>query len=154
MVAKPAKLLNVVNKAKDFAGSADVYYLEWVFRHEVFGSQWRRYPSMVPGQRLNTPVEIYTKGRADDADILIAEDMLSELGIMTPDELKSTKDRTKQIAKIMYDEFANRNLHLIDGKMEWGRRLDTGEIMLIDDLSPDTFRVCESYVLDEKVIVK
>ena len=104
---------------------------------------------MIPGQRLNTPVEIYTKGRAGESDIIIAEDMLSELGIMTPEELKTTKDRTKQIAKIMYEEFAKRNLHLIDGKMEWGRNLETREIILIDDLSPDTFRVCEGYILDE-----
>jgi len=34
--------------------------------------------------------------------------------------------------------------------MEWGRDLKTGEIILIDDLSPDTFRVCEGYDLDEK----
>ena len=150
MVAKPAKLLNVPNQAKDFVGSADVYHLEWVFRNEVFGSQWRRYPCMIPGRRLNTPVEIYTKGKAGEPDILIADDMLSELGIMTPEELKTIKERTKQIAKIMSEEFVKRNLHLIDGKMEWGRRVDTNEIILIDDLSPDTFRVCEGYVLDEK----
>jgi len=56
---------------------------------------------------------------------------------------------TKQIAKIMYDEFLRRGFHMVDGKMEWGREAKTGEIVLIDDLSPDTFRVCEGYALDE-----
>lgn len=149
MVAKPAKLLGAENRAKDFEGSADVYHLEWVFRDEVFGSQWRRYPCMMPGQRLNYPVEIYTKGRAGEPDILIAEDMIPELGIMTHEEVKTIKERTKIIGTLMYEEFGKRKLHLIDGKMEWGRSLDTGEIILIDDLSPDTFRVCEGYDLDE-----
>jgi len=34
-------------------------------------------------------------------------------------------------------------------KMEWGRDAKTKEIILIDDLSPDTFRVCEGYDLDK-----
>ena len=149
MVAKPAKLLGAENKAREFLGSDEVYHLEWVFRVEVFGSQWRRYPCMVPGHRLNFPVEIYTKGRAGEPDILIAEDMVPELGIMTRDEVKVTKERTRKIGQIMYDEFSQRNLHLVDGKMEWGRSLDTCDIFLIDDLSPDTFRVCEGFVLDK-----
>lgn len=147
MIAKPARLLNVENQAKDFKGSDDVYHLEWVFRKEVFGSYWRRYPAVIPGYRLEL-VEIYAKGRAGEPDVLMVEDTLVELGIMTLEEVKTTKERTKEIGQIMAAEFARRGLHLVDGKMEWGRSRETGEIFLIDDLSPDTFRVCQGYDLD------
>jgi len=79
----------------------------------------------------------------------MVDDALVQLGMMTPEEMETTKSRTKQIGKIMYQEFLKRGFHMVDGKMEWGRDKKTGKIILIDDLSPDTFRVCEGYDLDE-----
>ncbi len=149
MVVKPAKLLGVKNQAKDFKGSDEIYGLECVFRKEVFGSWWRRYPCQIPGDRLDV-VEFYAKGRAGEPDILMVDDAMVQLGMMNQKEMETTKKRTEQIGDIMYKEFAKRDFHLVDGKMEWGRSLRTGDIILIDDLSPDTFRVCEGYDLDEK----
>jgi len=149
MVVKPAKLLGVENQAKNFKGSDEIYGLETVFRNEVMGSWWRRYPSQIPGSRLGV-VEFYAKGKAGEPDILMVDDALVQLGMMNQKEMETTKNRTKQIGNIMYEEFLKRGFHLVDGKMEWGRNLKTGNIILIDDLSPDTFRVCEGYDLDKK----
>jgi len=149
MTVKPAKLLSVENQAKDFKGSNEVYGVECVFRKEVFGSWWRRYPCQIPGSRLDV-VEFYAKGKAGEPDILMVDDALVQLGMMNQKEMETTKNRTKQIGDIMYSEFAKRDFHLVDGKMEWGRSLRTGDVILIDDLSPDTFRVCEGFDLDEK----
>ncbi len=149
MVVKPAKLLGVENQAKNFRGSDAIYGLETVFRNEVMGSWWRRYPSQIPGSRLDV-VEFYAKGKAGEPDVLMVDDALVQLGMMNQKEMETTKNRTKQIGSIMYEEFLKRGFHLVDGKMEWGRDLKTGDLILIDDLSPDTFRVCEGYDLDEK----
>ncbi|HDQ05661.1 MAG TPA: hypothetical protein ENN36_02920 [Candidatus Bathyarchaeota archaeon] len=149
MIVKPAKLLGLENQAKDFKGSDEIYGIEAVFRNEVMGSWWRRYPSQIPGSKLDV-VEFYAKGKAGEPDILMVDDALVQLGMMTQKEMETTKERTNQIGKIMYDIFLKRGFHLVDGKMEWGRDLKTGEIILIDDLSPDTFRVCEGYDLDEQ----
>ena len=148
MVVKPAKLLGLANQAKDFKGSDEIYGLETVFRNEVMGSWWRRYPSQTPGNKLEV-VEFYAKGKAGEPDILMVDDALVQLGMMSQKEMETTKNRTKQIGKIMYEEFLRRGFHMVDGKMEWGRDVKTGEIILIDDLSPDTFRVCEGYDLDK-----
>ena len=149
MVVKPAKLLGVENQAKSFKGSDEIYGLETVFRKEVMGSWWRRYPSQIPGSKLDV-VEFYAKGKAGEPDILMVDDALVQLGIMNKKEMETTKSKTKQVGNMMYEEFLRRGFHLVDGKMEWGRNLETGEIILIDDLSTDTFRVCEGYDLDEK----
>lgn len=149
MIVKEAKLLGASNTAKGFDGSADIYGIECVFRHEVYGSFWRRYPCMRPGDRLNAPVEMYAKGRAGEPDILMTEDVIVELGLMTPEEVAQTKLRVKDIARIMYNEFEKRDFHLIDGKMELGRSLINGKIIVIDDFSPDTFRVCRGYTSDK-----
>jgi len=149
MVVKPAKLLGVENHAKDFKGSDEIYGLETVIRNEVMGSWWRRYPSQTPGNKLEV-VEFYAKGKAGEPDILMVDDGLVQLGMMNPTEMETTKRRTKQIGSILSAEFLKRGFHLVDGKMEWGRAAKTGEIILIDDLSPDTFRVCEGFDLDQK----
>ena len=149
MTVKPAKLLGVKNQAKGFKGSNEIYGTECVFRNEVYGSYWRRYPSQVPGNRLDL-IEFYAKGKAGGPDILMVEDAMVQLGMMNQKEMETTKRRTKQIGNIMYEEFLKRGFHMVDGKMEWGRDLKTGEIVLIDDLSPDTFRICEGYDLDER----
>jgi phosphoribosylaminoimidazole-succinocarboxamide synthase len=149
MVVKPAKLLGAENQAKDFKGSDEIYGLETVFRNEVMGSWWRRYPAQIPGNKLDI-VEFYAKGKAGEPDILMVDDALVQLGIMNQKEMETTKSRTKQIGNIMHEEFLKRGFHFVDGKVEWGRDLKTGEIILIDDLSPDTFRVCEGYDLDER----
>jgi len=149
MVVKPAKLLGVKNQAKNFKGSDAIYGLETVFRNEVMGSWWRRYPSQIPGNKINI-VEFYAKGEAGEPDILMVDDALVQLGVMSKKEMETAKKRTRQIGNIMYEEFLKRGFHLVDGKMEWGRDQKTGKIILIDDLSPDTFRVCEGYDLDEK----
>jgi phosphoribosylaminoimidazole-succinocarboxamide synthase len=147
MVVRPAKLLGVANQAGQYKGSDEIYGLETVFRNEVMGSWWRRYPSQIPGSRLAV-VEFYAKGEAGEPDILMVDDALVQLGMMDQKEMEVTKSRTAQIGKIMYEEFLKRGFHLVDGKMEWGRDQKTGQIVLIDDLSPDTFRVCEGYDLD------
>ena len=148
MIVRPAKLLGTPNRSKDFKGSDEIYGLETVFRNEVMGSWWRRYPSQVPGNKLDV-VEFYAKGRAGEPDILMVDDALVRLGMMSQKEMETTKSRTEKIADIMRNEFPKRGFHFVDGKVEWGRDLKTGEIVLIDDLSPDTFRVCEGYDLDE-----
>ncbi len=149
MIVRPAKLLGVANQAGQFKGSDEIYGLETVFRNEVMGSWWRRYPAQIPGNRLSI-VEYYAKGKVGEPDILMVDDALVQLGLMSQKELEVTKSRTIQIGKIMYDEFLKRGFHLVDGKMEWGRDQTTGQIVLIDDLSPDTFRVCEHFDLDEE----
>ena len=148
MVVRPAKLLGATNRAKDFKGSDEIYGLETVFRNEVMGSWWRRYPSSIPGNKLDV-VEFYAKGRAGEPDILMVDDALVRLGMMSQKEMETTKKRTEKIADIMRKEFLSRGFHFVDGKVEWGRDSSSGDIVLIDDLSPDTFRVCEGYDLDE-----
>ncbi|HUS77364.1 MAG TPA: phosphoribosylaminoimidazolesuccinocarboxamide synthase [Patescibacteria group bacterium] len=147
MVVKPAALLGMKSES-DVEGAQDLYNLEWVFRNQAYGSFWRRYPSVKPGRSIDKLVEVYSKGLPGDSDILMVDDTLVELGIMTHEEVDHTKKMLCEIADLLYEECAKRGLHLIDGKCEFGRNKD-GEIFLIDDISPDVIRVCRGAKLDE-----
>ena len=74
---------------------------------------------------------------------------------MTEEEVVYVKDFVKKIALVIYDEFAARGLHVLDGKIELGRlRGGDGHIVLIDEISPDVLRVCKGYQRDEKGCVR
>jgi len=133
IVVKEAELLRVPG----------LYNLEWVYRNNAHGSFLRRYPFISFCRSLHGLVEVYTKG---DTDTLIVDDALVEVGVLTRRELEDGKKLVKRINSIVSEEFARMGLHLIDGKVELGRV--GGEIMLIDDISPDVMRVCKGCALD------
>lgn len=128
MVIRPAKLFRV----------SGLYNLEFVYRNNATGSFTRKYPFVPEGKNLHGLVEITTKGKVDE---LIVDDALIELGIMTPQELAKAKKLIGQINKIVKVELGKKGLHLIDGKVEIGKI--NGKINLIDDVTPDVFRVCK-----------
>lgn len=148
MVVNPATLLGAKAES-EVEGAADLYNLEWVFRFQAYGSFWRRYANVKPGRRINKLVEIYSKGLPGDPDILMVDDTVVELGLMTPKEVAYTKDVLRGIADVLYEECEKRGLHLVDGKCEFGRDED-GKIFLIDDISPDVIRVCRGAKLDSE----
>ncbi len=148
MIVEPATLLGVEAES-DVEGAEDLYNLEWVFRFQAYGSYWRRYPSVKPGRHLSKLVEIYAKGLPGLPDILMVDDSLIELGIMSPSEVNYTKDLLRNIGDVISEECEKRGLHVIDGKLEFGRDGD-GNIFLIDDISPDVIRVCRGAKIDEK----
>jgi len=150
IIVEPAVLFSLKNEAEDFEGSANLNNLEVVFRRGYYGSLWRRHPHKKPCSFLKNLVEIYSKGLPNEPDVLMRDDTLVELGIMKTEEVKELKNLTKKIADVLAEEFARRNLHLIDGKIEVGKRKSDGKIMIIDELSTSVLRACRGFVPDEK----
>jgi phosphoribosylaminoimidazole-succinocarboxamide synthase len=150
IIVEPAMLFSLKNEVDDFEGSANLNNLEVVFRRSYYGSLWRRHPHRKPGSFLNNLVEIYSKGLPNEPDILMRDDTLVELGVMKLEEIREVKALTKRVADILSEEFAERNLHLIDGKIEVGKRKSDGKVMVIDEISTSVFRACKGFVKDNK----
>jgi len=150
IIVEPATLFSLENEAEDFEGSANLNNLEVVFRRNYYGSLWRRHPHKKPCSSLNNLVEIYSKGLPNEPDVLMRDDTLVELGVMKLEEISEVKNLTKKIADIISAEFTRRNLHLIDGKIEVGKRKADGKIMVIDEISTSVFRACRGFVPNEK----
>lgn len=150
IIVEPAELFQLENEAEDFEGSANLNNLEVVFRRAYYGSLWRRHPHRRPGTFVDNLVEIYSKGLPNEPDILMRDDTLIELGVMKPGDVTEVKSLAKRVADILSEEFADKNLHLIDGKIEVGKRKLDGKIMLIDEISTSVFRACEGYKTEDK----
>jgi phosphoribosylaminoimidazole-succinocarboxamide synthase len=145
IIVEPATLFAKDNEALDLAGSASFNNLEIVFRHGYYGSLWRRHPHKQPCTALKTLIEIYAKGLPNEPDILMRDDTLTQLGIMTPQEIQDVKNLTNHVADLLSTEFAKKAMHLIDGKIEIGRRKTDGKIIVIDEISTSVFRACKGF---------
>ena len=115
--------------------------LEVICRFRAFGSFIRRYGAYIEsGEPLASYVEVTIK---DDErqDPVISEDALNLLGILKEDEYQIIKEKTIQISTLIKEELAAKGLDLYDIKLEFGRSAETGEVILIDELSGGNMRV-------------
>jgi len=112
--------------------------LEVICRFRAVGSFLRRYGDYCEdGQPLEAFVEVTLKNDIRQ-DPPISKDALVMLGILTADEYDILHTRTQQIAKIVKNILAERDIELYDIKLEFGRV--AGEITLIDEISGGNMR--------------
>ena len=64
------------------------------------------------------------------------------MGLVSKEELDTIKQMAFKVNDIMKDYFLNLGVELIDFKLEFGRF--NGEIILADEISPDTCRFWDS----------
>jgi phosphoribosylaminoimidazole-succinocarboxamide synthase len=126
----------------------DIIKVELVVRNVVAGSLSKRL-GWEEGTLLKNPpiIETYLK---DDAlhDPLLCKGHLEELGIITPDELAQITHTARAINTELQKFFSARGLLLVDFKLEFGRDKD-GNILLGDEISPDTCRLWDSATQDK-----
>ena len=115
--------------------------LEVICRFKAVGSFIRRYGDYIEeGAELPAYVEVTLK---DDErqDPFINEAALEALNILNADEYKEIVDLTVKISEVIKDELAQKGLDLYDIKLEFGRDQETGEVLLIDEISGGNMRV-------------
>ncbi|WP_338449911.1 phosphoribosylaminoimidazolesuccinocarboxamide synthase [Niallia oryzisoli] len=114
--------------------------LEVICRFRAVGSFLRRYGLYAEeGQALDAFVEVTLKDD-DREDPPISEDALDMLGILSKDEYQVLKSLTQQIAHVVKDELAKKDIELYDIKFEFGRVGENKEIVLIDEISGGNMR--------------
>jgi len=114
--------------------------LEIICRYRAVGSFLRRYGLYAKeGQLLDALVEVTLK---DDErnDPLITDDALDMLGILSKVEYQTLKNLTKKICNIIKEVLAEKGIELYDIKLEFGRLKDSGQIILIDEISGGNMR--------------
>lgn len=116
--------------------------LEVVVRNVVAGSLAKRI-GLAEGTPLETPlVEFYYKND-DLGDPLLLEDHIAILKLASRGEIDQLKREALKVNDVLGAHFAERNIRLIDFKLEFGRTAD-GAIVLADEISPDTCRLWDA----------
>ena len=111
--------------------------VEVVVRNVVAGSLAKRL-GLTEGETILPPVvEWYYKNDAL-GDPLIADEHVRLLKIATPEHLAEMKRLALRINSLLQPFFAERNMILVDFKLEFG--VHNGRLILADEISPDTCR--------------
>lgn len=114
--------------------------LEVICRFKATGSFIRRYGAYIEdGTPLKNFVE-FTLKDDERKDPVINEAGLVALNILQPGEYAEIEHLTLKISALVKEELAEKGIDMYDIKLEFGRDKDTGEIMLIDEISGGNMR--------------
>lgn len=135
-----------IDELSMLAKKVEIVLLEVIIRNYAAGSICKR-EGYEKGHKFERPLfEIFYKDDAQN-DPLITEEDAIENGIATAEEIETIKSEAYKINKILSDYLAAKNVTLVDFKIEFGR-LPSGEIILADEISPDTCRFWKLGTMD------
>nr|WP_068129295.1 phosphoribosylaminoimidazolesuccinocarboxamide synthase [Nosocomiicoccus ampullae] len=133
-----------VNEIENFGDG-----LEVICRYVAVGSYYRRYGKYIEnGTVLKSPVVEFTLKDDERQDPVASKETLDILGLLTNEEYDEIESLTMQICDIIKYELLKKDLELYDIKLEFGRDKETGDILLIDEISGGNMRV---YKGDENI---
>lgn len=113
--------------------------LEVIVRNITAGSFCKRL-GVNEGIVLDEPIFEMSYKNDDYGDPLINDDHAVALKLATRDEINFLREETLKINTLLKEFFLKFNLKLVDFKIEFGKS-DEGEILLADEISPDTCRL-------------
>ena len=118
----------------------DIILVETIGRNVVAGSLAKR-TGLDEGTRLKTPIVEYYYKDDDLGDPMITDDHIAMLELATPDEMSFIREQTFIVNDVLKKFFASIGIDLVDFKLEYGRHGERGEVILGDEICPDTCRL-------------
>ena len=116
--------------------------LEVIIRNISAGSFAKRYGT-VEGIVFDEPTIEFSYKNDDLGDPLINSYHAIALKLATKEEIETIKKMAFRVNEVMKEFFGGIGIDLVDFKLEFGR-LANGEIVLADEISPDTCRFWDS----------
>ena len=135
----PTHFVKKLSEREQLVKAVEIIPVEVVVRNRAAGSFSKRY-GVKEGKFLD-PVVVEWCYKSDDlGDPPMNDATAVALGFATPEELEALFDLAAEINDLLTAYFAELGLDLVDFKLEFGR-LPSGDIVLADEISPDTCRL-------------
>ncbi len=130
-----------ISDREQICKKVDIIPLEVIVRNIAAGSMAKRL-AVKEGKVLACP--IFELSYKDDSlgDPLINDDTAVALEIVTREELDTLKEKALKVNELLQNLLDPKGITLVDFKIEFGRNKE-GEIILADEISPDTCRFWE-----------
>ena len=119
--------------------------LEVIIRNVAAGSFSKRY-GVAEGTKFSSPTIEFSYKNDELGDPLINDYHALALNLATPEEIETIKKMAFAVNDAMKEFFKELKIDLIDFKLEFGRF--HGQIVLADEISPDTCRFWEAGTWD------
>jgi len=142
----PTHFVKLINDREMLVKHIEIIMVEVVMRNIAAGSLAKRL-GLEEGTPLSRPVlEFYYK---DDAlgDPLINEYHALTINLATKEQLAKIAEMAFKINEILVDYMDKRDIILVDFKLEFG--LFKGEVILGDEISPDTCRFWDKHTKEK-----
>ncbi len=136
----PTHFIELLNDRDMAVKKVEIVPLEVTMRNIVAGGM-AKLLGLEEGIILEEPVFEYHYKEDALHDPLINDSHVKALKLATEEELSTIKELSYKINDILIEFFGEKNLDLVDFKLEFGRC--KGEIILADEISPDTCRLWE-----------
>ena len=121
---------------------ADMIKLEVIGRFIAAGSFCKRHPEIKAGTVFDDMLfELTYKDDALGDPFISLEEAINEYEVATEEQLEDIEDYTFTIGVCAQNFFKEFGLTLVDFKVEFGIDVETGELILCDEFSPDTCRL-------------
>ncbi|MGN1344430.1 MAG: phosphoribosylaminoimidazolesuccinocarboxamide synthase [Traorella sp.] len=130
-----------LNERETVVKRVQIVPLEVIIRNVAAGSFSKRL-GIEEGRLLSRPTIEFSYKNDELGDPFINSSYALALNLVSEDEIKTIKTMAYQINEILKERFLEVNLNLIDFKLEFGRF--HGEIILADEISPDTCRLWDT----------
>lgn len=138
----PTHLIKPIDERHQLCKRVDIIPLEVIVRNTLAGST-AKLLGIEEGLKLNTPIFEICYKKDELKDPMINDYHAIALNLATKEELDKIYELTKKINTLLINFFDVININLVDFKIEFGRDKD-GEIILADEISPDSCRLWDS----------
>lgn len=142
----PTHFLERLDEREMLVHRLDMLPIEVIIRNVVAGSMAKRL-GLEEGRPLSMPVLEFCYKCDPLDDPMINDYHILALGYASETELEQVKRLTFRINELMTAFFDERDLILVDFKLEFGRRGD--EVVLADEICPDTCRFWQKGSLEK-----
>ena len=123
---------------------AEIFPIEFIVRNIATGSLTKRL-GISEGTILDKPLLEYCLKNDELNDPLISRDHIFSFGWVKESEIKFIDKTTLRINDILTGMFGAIGIKLVDFKIEygkaWNKDIEGKEIVLVDEISPDTCRL-------------
>ncbi|MDY4592763.1 MAG: phosphoribosylaminoimidazolesuccinocarboxamide synthase [Eubacteriales bacterium] len=131
-------LVEELSDRETLVKKVEIVPLEVIVRNVAAGSFSKRY-GVEEGRVFKSPTVEFSYKNDDLHDPLINEYHALAMELATREEIDEITKTALKINEILKEYFISLNVKLIDFKLEFGR-LSDGQIVLADEISPDTCR--------------
>ena len=136
-----------LNMREQLIKKAEIFPIEFIVRNIATGSLTSRL-GIPDGTHLEEPLLEYCYKKDDLNDPLVSKEHIFTFGWANEAEIKKIDKMTLRINDILSGMFRAVGIKLIDFKIEygkaWNKDTEKNEIVLVDEISPDTCRLWDT----------
>ncbi|WP_425446348.1 phosphoribosylaminoimidazolesuccinocarboxamide synthase [Dethiothermospora halolimnae] len=134
----PTHFEELLGEREMLVKSVEIVPLEVIARNIAAGSLAKRL-GLEEGTKMDSTVLEFCYKKDELGDPMINEYHIEAINLATKEQVETIKDYSLKINDILCKFFDERNIKLVDFKLEFG--IHKGEIILADEISPDTCRL-------------